>query len=150
MKVMKLFVPALAYLLTAAPAMAGGNRPEPYEPIDVQALIDSCKRNNDPGNQSDSLKVREMKAGDRGVCYVAAILHLMEPMFDPGEFTREDAERLLTKIHGPAFDFYAHVLTYHRKCPCGDDAEVAFRLAAQQPFEGILLGIGEIREDYSR
>jgi hypothetical protein len=73
----------------------------------------------------------------------------MEPMFDPGEFSREDAEQLLIRMHDPAFDFYAHVLTYHRKCDCGDDAEVDFRLAAQQPFEAILTGIEDIRKQYS-
>ena len=150
MKLTKLLAPALVCLLTATPAMAGGNRPAPYEPIDAQAIIESCKSNNDPGDRSDSLKTREMKAGDRGVCYVAEILRLMEPMFDQGVFPREAAERLLLKMHDPAFTFYAHILTYHRKCPCGDDAEVAFRLAAQQPFESILMSIGEIREDYSR
>ena len=150
MKPFNLIATALACLLTASPALAGGDRPDPYELIDAQSVIDSCRNGNNPGNQSDGLKVREKKAGDRGVCYVAEILRLMEPMFDNGVFSREAAENLLLKMHDPAFEFYAHVLTYHRKCPCGDDAEVAFRLAAQQPFESILMGIGEIRKDYSR
>jgi hypothetical protein len=141
---------SLAWLFLASPAMAGGARPEPYEPIDPQAIIDACRNSAAAGDTTKTLEIRKAEVVKIDDCYTAAILHLVEPMFDPALFSAKDAERLLIKMHSPAFSFYAYLHTWHLKCDCGEDAEIAFRLAALKPYERILMGIGDVRKDYSR
>jgi hypothetical protein len=150
MKVTKLFGPALAYLLTVTPALAGGDRPDPYEPIDAQAIIDTCRSSGNPGDKTKSLDDRKAAAYKIEECYTAAILRLIEPMFDPDLFSPKDANRLLRNMSNPVYRFYGYVYAWHRKCDCGEDAEITFRLAALKPYDEILRRIEEVRHDYSR
>jgi hypothetical protein len=150
MKVTKLFVPALAYLITVTPVLAGGDKPDPYEPINAQAIIDACRSSSNPENKTKSLDDRKAAVYKIEKCYAEAILRLIEPMFDPDLFSPKDAERLLVKMSNPVYRFYGYVYAWHRKCDCGEDAEITFRLAALKPYDHILWGIEEVRDDYSR
>ena len=150
MKATKLFAPALAYLLTVTPVMAGGDSPAPYEPIDAQAITDTCRSSGDPEDKTKSLDYRKAAVYKIDKCYNEAILRLIEPMFDPDLFSQKDAERLLIKMGNPVDRFYGYVFAWHRKCDCGEDAEITFHLAALKPYDHILMGIEEVRREYSR
>lgn len=150
MKFTKLFVPALACLLTAEPALAGGDRPDPFDPIDAQAVIDACQNSSNPGDKASSLDARKAAVYSIEKCYEEAIIRLIGPMFDPDVFSPKDAKRLLRNMSNPVYRFYGYVYAWHRKCDCGEDAAITFRLAALKPYDHILAGIEEVRNDYSR
>jgi len=150
MKLTKLFVPALACLLTAEPALAGGNRPDPFDPIDAQAVIDACRNSSSPGDKASSFDDRKAAVYRIEECYEDAIIRLIGPMFDPNVFSSKDAKRLLRNMSNPVYRFYGYVYAWHRKCDCGEDAEIAFLLAALKPYDHILRSIEEVRDDYSR
>jgi hypothetical protein len=150
MKFAKLFVLALACLLTAQPALAGGNRPDPFDPIDAQAIIDSCRNSSDPGDKAISLDARKSAVYRIEQCYEEAIIRLIGPMFDPDVFSPKDVKRLLRNMSNPVYRFYGYVYAWHRKCDCGEDAAIQFRMAALRPYNHILRNIEEVRDDYSR
>ena len=150
MKSMKLFIPALAFLLAAAPALAGGDRPDPFDPINAQAVIDACRHSSNPADKSGSLDDRKAAVYRIEQCYEEAIIRLIGPMFDPDVFSPKDVKRLLGNMSNPVYRFYGYVYAWHRKCDCGEDAAIAFRLAALKPYDHILRSIEEVRDDYSR
>jgi hypothetical protein len=148
----KLIAASIFWLAASFPAYAGGldTSPAPFEPIDVQAIIDGCWDGVDLADQTKSFAVRRQEVIRVDECYFSQILRLIEPMFDPDLFSKQDARRLLIEMSGPTVDFYAYLFAGHRKCGCGPDAELRFFLAVIERYEAILRGIADVRDMYKR
>ena len=115
MKRPMLTVSALAYLLTAAPALAGGNRPEPYEPIDAQAMIDACWEITYEQRLGSTAATRE-GIFDSVTCLEERILEQFAALFPATVLSRETAARKLEATRETYTDIYWHIYNENKGC----------------------------------
>ncbi|MEO3429720.1 hypothetical protein AAFN88_12720 [Pelagibius sp. CAU 1746] len=105
----------LAYLLTAVPAQAGGNRPEPYEPIDAQAMIDACWDMTYDQRLGSTAATRD-GIFDSIVCLEERILEQFAALFPATVLSRESAARKLEITRETYTDLYWHIYNENKGC----------------------------------
>lgn len=141
----------IAWLLLASPALAGGveSRAAPYEPLDAQPLIDTCWAEIDLEDESMSVESRREAAVRVVNCLEAAILRVMEPMYEQEIFPRQEVRELLADSASPVGDFYFYLLARHRKCDCGTDRWISSHVAEARHYESQLRTIVSIHNSYN-
>ena len=141
---------ALAWLLLGSPALAGGTESQSASqaPLDAQPLIDACRSGVDLDDQRVSVETRREAASEVVKCHEAAILRLMESMYDPDMFSRDDARKLLADVSTPLGRFYYYLFARHRGCECEADGWISYDVAVAKRYEALLREMVSIHNSY--
>ncbi len=120
MKAIKLFVPALAYLLTVTPVLAGGDIVSlPFEPFDADPIIEDCWQRSEELRGTGSAAAYGDGLDLTAICMEKAVLAKIRGWLLP-EFTDRAEEHLhaLRKVHD---ELYYRIYAENRYCPssCG-------------------------------
>ena len=110
---------ALAWLLIASPALAGGDDSTgPFEPIDAQALIDACWDATYEQRLASNADAREgifLSA----LCLEERILDQLDALFDPETLPRQEAAAQLKSIRDSYAGLTWKLYNEHEGCPFG-------------------------------
>lgn len=141
MKVLKIAFMALTCLLMVTPAVAGGDDTsgEPFQPIDAEAMIDSCwKANADLLSNVYSIREGTFRSS---LCLEDRIVEQLNALVGPENLTREEAAGDLEAIRMAYGNLVWKIYNEHKKCTfrtCGLYDQSIHVSALAEFMEGLL------------
>jgi hypothetical protein len=153
MKTLTLIAVTLACLLTASPALAGGDvSGEPFQPIDAQAMIDACwdltieQRSGSNADAREGILLSDL-------CLEERIADQFEALFDPEVLSREEVAQELKAIRFAYGGLVWKLYNEHEGCPRGHCGTIYFTFHVSEVahfMEGFLRKVVDQRNEYKR